>query len=307
MRAVIVAGCCAALALGCGGCKGRPVVRPKVAVTIFPVYDLVRRVAGPDADVLLLLPPGRPEHHFDPTPHEIEEVAGAKLGVMVGLGLDPWMEALLHDAAPLARLLKVGDRVPTIPIKANHVGDKEAHANMPDDHDEAIGSPDPHVWMDPQRAILMTKVIGEELARLDSSHATAYRTRATEVAQSLDALDREVEGRVISWKTKTFVTFHGSFAYFADRYHLQVAAVIEPYPGDAPTLKYVQAVLKVVFESKVPAIFSEPQLDPKPARLIGEAAHIPLGILDPVGGGPDTDTYEKLIRFDVDALEKALK
>jgi ABC-type Zn uptake system ZnuABC Zn-binding protein ZnuA len=278
-----------------------------VAVTIFPIYDLARRVAGSDADVLLLLPPGRSEHHFDPTPHEIEEVAAAKLGIMVGLGLDPWMEALLNDAAPAARLLKVGDRVPTIPIKANPVGTNEAHEKIAEDHDEQIGAPDPHVWLDPQRAILMTKAIGEELARMDVAHAALYRKRAADVSDALDALDKEIEGRVATWKTRGFVTFHGGFGYYADRYHLQIIAVIEPYPGSTPTMKYVQAVLKVVSDNNVPALFSEPQLDPKPARLISQAAKIPLGVLDPVGGQGDVDSYEKLLRFDTDALEKALK
>ena len=36
--------------------------------------------------------------------------AKAKVGVMVGLGLDPWMEKLMKDAAPKARLVKVGNR-----------------------------------------------------------------------------------------------------------------------------------------------------------------------------------------------------
>jgi hypothetical protein len=30
-------------------------------------------------------------------------------------------------------------------------------------------------------------------------------------------------------------------------------------------------------------------------------------VLDPVGGGPETDSYEKMIRFSVSALEKHLK
>src|SRR5690348_8270459 len=105
---------------GCGkaGADGRT----KVVVSIFPVYDLVRRVAGPDADVTLLLQPGHNEHSFDPTPKDIETAAQAKLGVMVGLGLDPWMEKLVKEAAPSARLLKVGDRVPTLTIKDDPIG-----------------------------------------------------------------------------------------------------------------------------------------------------------------------------------------
>src|SRR4029079_591975 len=103
------------------------------------------------------------------------------------------------------------------------------------------------------------------------------------------------------------VTFHGSFGYFADRYKLDILAVIEPFPGSQPTGDYVTKVLKVIKDKKVPALFSEPQLDARPAKVLADEAKIPLGVLDPVGGGPDTDTYEKMIRLYVARTEKHLK
>jgi zinc transport system substrate-binding protein len=296
--------------VGCSSCRGKSSDRLKVSVSVFPIYDLTRKIAGPDADVILLLPPGHNEHHFDPTPREIEEVASSRVGVMVGLGLDNWMDKLVKDAAPKARLIKVGDRVPTLTIKEEHVGEEAAHAagGKEDEHEgEEPGAIDPHVWLDPARARLMVKAISEELARADAEHAHAYRQRAAETDSMLEALDKEVEAKTAAFHTRGFVTFHGSFGYFAERYHLQILAVIEPFPGSTPTGHYIEEVLGVVRDKKVPAIFSEPQLDPRPAKTIADAAKVPLGVLDPVGGGPEADSYEKMIRFNVAALEKALK
>jgi zinc transport system substrate-binding protein len=300
-----------ALCSSCGGCRGKTTDRAKVAVSIFPIYDLVRRVAGPDADVKLLLPPGKSEHHFDPSPKDVEEVASSRLGVMVGLGLDPWMEKLVKDAAPGAAVLKLGERVPTLKVREDPLGDEEAdkaRQGKEDDHGaHEKGATDPHVWLDPARARTMTKAIADELARADAVHAEGYRQRAAELDASLEALDKETSRRTAAWTRKDFVTFHGSFGYFADRYKLQIVAVIEPFPGSTPSGAYIDAVIKVVREKKVPALFSEPQLDPRPAKIIAEEAKIPLGVLDPVGGGAQADTYEKMVRFDVDALEKILK
>lgn len=295
-----------------------------VMVSIFPIYDLTRRIAGPDADVTLLLQPRKNEHHFDPTPKDVENAAKSKLGVMVGLGLDPWLEKLMKDAAPSARVLKVGDRVPTLTIKEDPIGaDDHEHDDDDDDHDhkaadggkgnddhdhhhEGKGAPDPHVWLDPQRASLIARAIAEELGRVDAPHALAYRERATELDKSLNALDKEAETRLKALKRKGFVTFHGSFSYFAERYRLSILAVIEPFPGSEPTGEYIQKVLAVIKEKKVPALFSEPQLDPRPAKVLADEAKIPLGTLDPIGGGPETDTYEKMIRYNVSQLEKHL-
>lgn len=319
-----------ALAVSLAGCQScqKPAAndRLRVVVSIFPIYDLVRRIAGPDADVTLLLQPGHNEHHFDPTPKDVELAAQAKLGVMVGLGLDPWLEKLLHDAAPTARVLKVGDRVPTLTIKDDPIGaddhddeddhDHDAkdggapHAEEEHHHDhehEGKGAPDPHVWLDPQRAQLIVRAVAEELGKVDGKNTLAYRQRATEVDRSLVELDHEAEERLKKLTKKGFVTFHGSFGYFAERYKLNIMAVIEPFPGSQPTGEYVAKVLAAIKDKKVPALYSEPQLDARPAKVLADEAKIPLGVLDPVGGGKDTDTYEKMIRFDVAALEQYLK
>jgi zinc transport system substrate-binding protein len=329
----------AVLSLGlaaCGSCKGSgggdTGGRLAVVASIFPVYDLVRTVAGPDADVMLMLQPGRNEHHFDPTPKEVEQVARARLGVMVGLGLDPWMEKLMKDAAPKARVLKVGDKVPTLKIQLEAVGDddddddhdkdhhhdkgkakgkgddKKAKDHDHDhDHDHEKGAVDPHVWLDPQRAKTMVLAIADELAAADAPHTAGYRERAAALAKSLTALDDDVAARMKALPKKQLITFHGSFGYFADRYGLQIVAVIEPAPGSTPTGDYITKVLKVVNDKKVPALFSEPQLDPRPAKVIADQAKLPLGVLDPVGGGPQTDGYEKMIRYDAAELEKYMK
>ncbi len=305
---------------GCSkGCSKAGSDRLQISASIFPIYDLTRRIAGPDADVKLLLPPGHNEHSFDPTPKDIESAARSKVGVMVGLGLDPWMEKLMKDAAPGARVVKVGDRVPTLTIKDDPIGDEEADKareeqakktgkkDEHDDHEHEKGAMDPHVWLDPERARLMVRAIAEELGKADSAHAIAYRERATAIDKSLEALDKELETRTKALTTRGFVTFHGSFQYFADRYKLSILAVIEPFPGSQPTGEYIQKVLGVIKEKKVSALFSEPQLDPRPAKVLADEAKVPLGVLDPVGGGPETDDYEKMLRFDMAQLEKHLK
>ncbi len=299
------------IALGaCNGCHGASGGRTKVAVSIFPLYDLVRRVAGPDAEVILVLPPGHTEHSFDPTAKDVEQIASAKLGVLVGLGLDPWMEKLMKDAAPTAKMLKVGEKVPTLKVEEGAIGDEaadKARGKEDEDHDHEKGATDPHVWMDPSRARTMVKAIADELAAADAAHAAGYHERAGQLDGDLDKLDKELSSRTQAFKTRAFVTFHGSFNYYASHYNLKILGVIEPFPGSSPTSDYIQDVLKIVQERHVPALFSEPQLDARPAKTIAEAAKIPLGTLDPVGGTPETDSYDKLLRFDTDALEKFLK
>jgi zinc transport system substrate-binding protein len=223
------------------------------------------------------------------------------------------MSKVMATAAPKAKTLELGTKVKTRTIDLDMVGDEAAdeararEGKVHDEHEHEKGAVDPHVWLDPRRARTMVAAIGSELAAIDPAHAEGYKARAADADKTLAALDEELDKRMAALHTRGFITFHGSFGYFAERYELKVLAVIEPFPGAAPTGEYIQTVLKVVSEKKVPALFSEPQLDARPAKTIAAASKIPLGVLDPVGGGPDALDYEKMLRFDAAALEKYMK
>ena len=241
----LVAFVCLVVSLVGTACRSAPRPRAVVAVSVFPLYDLVRRIAGPDADVTLVLPPGTPLAGWAPPPDARARVANATLLVSVGLGLDPWMDTLLPAATPKARMLRLGDRVPTIAA--------------------ADGAINGYVWMDPQRARLMATAIAEELARADSSHAIAFRDRASALDLALGSLDREIEARTASW-AKHDGPLPASMAYYAERYGLRPL----PAAGNGPA----------------------------------EAPLPPQAPLDPLGGtGANVGTYEELIRFDTAALE----
>jgi len=174
--------------------------RARVVAGPFAVYDLVRRVAGPDADVVFVGP--------DAAPEALAEVA---MVVLVGLGHDAALEARARAASPKARVLKAADRVPTLEDKA---------------------AP-PYVWLDPNRARILTKAIAEELARSDASHANAYRKRADDLDATLEVLDRELAAKLGEWKqAKADAAVPRAFAYMADRYGLAVAEA--PTPAVAP-------------------------------------------------------------------------
>jgi len=332
-------GTMASALVGCSS-SGSTGGKPLVAASIFPLYDIARRVAGDRLEVALVLPPGKSEHGFDPSPKEMAAVAKAKLGISVGLEMDTWLEKIVKGAAGVdVKMLQLGPSLDPRKMTAREVGivhekhdghdhdhdhdkkdapDKkdvhEGHAHekernhgdkpTPDGH--AHGALDPHVWLDPTRMKKALPLLVDAFKALDAAGADAFSSRSAEVDKALDALHAELEARSKRWTKKTIVTFHGSMGYFAERYGIKIAAVVEPFPGKEPTAKYIQEVIEVIGETKAAALFSEPQLDKRPAEVIAEQAKVPLGELDPVGGTSGADTYEKLLSKIADAFDKTL-
>jgi zinc transport system substrate-binding protein len=314
MRRLVFVLIAIALAGACGRKTGGS-GKPKVAVSIFPLYDITRRIAGDRLDVVLVLPAGKSEHGYDPSPKEIARLQDAKLGIAVGLDMDTWLEDIMTNAGGVPRMLRVGDKVKTIPIDVEPIEDGEhehpegEHENEEDhaDHAHQAGAPDPHVWMDPERMKTIADVIASELAAIDPEGKQTFERNAAEIGVSLGELHGELTARSKVWTKRTIVTFHGSMSYFAKKYDLRIAAVVEPIAGKEPTAAYIAEVIEAIKRNKASALFIEPQLDRGPGEMIAREAGIPLGELDPVGGVAGRDSYEALLGWNVDQLDKVLR
>src|SRR2546428_13411269 len=70
----------------------------KVAATIFPLYDLVRQVAGSAVEVILLVPPGASPHTFSVKPGTVRTLTGCVAAFTIGHGLDDWATRLAQEA-----------------------------------------------------------------------------------------------------------------------------------------------------------------------------------------------------------------
>lgn len=258
-----------------------------VAASIFPLYDIARRVAGDRLRVELVLPPGRTTHYYDPSPKEVSRLARASIVFAVGLGLDSWLAPIVESAGPgQGRIFDLGPLVDPMLVPNGPI--------------------DPHFWLDPIRMQRATDLVVQACRNLDPEGGPAYAMRGDEVKASLQKLHAELLRRSLGWHGRRIVTFHGSLYYFANLYGPEVAAVVEPVPGREPTAREITELVALVKRKSVWALFSEPQLDRRAAEVIAREAGLPLFQVDPVGGLPGTESYEALLRQVAGALDRAL-
>ena len=140
--------------------------------------------------------------------------------------------------------------------------------------DPEEGPDDPHVWMDPSRVAGALPSLADSLADADPANAEAYRQRAGDYAETLLALDREIERALhpIPPPDRELVTSHDALGYFADRYDLDVVATAFPTTGaeaevSAERLADVEAAVR---ETGVQAIFAQEGDDPEVLTLVAE-------------------------------------
>jgi ABC-type Zn uptake system ZnuABC Zn-binding protein ZnuA len=288
--AALLAGCFAAAAAA-----AEP--RLVAAATIAPLASLTAQVAGGGWDVVTVVPPGVSPHVFEPGPRDVKRLAKARLVVTVGAGYDAWAAGLVAACAARAA---VHDAGASVGVRADAAPPGEH------DYDGEIGR-DPHWWLSPRRAASALAPLAEAFARLDPSGAEGYRARAADAGRSLAALDLEVAATLATVRGRAVVSTHNSWAYLLDDYGLVNGGSIEPVPGREPSPRQLRALIDLVRERSIPALFTEPQFPPSAARVVAADAGVRLVLADPIGGVPGRKTYEELLRFDARAFREGLR
>ncbi len=286
------------LAATLAGCSGSPVgdvpattsKQLPVVVSIAPLADFVQQVGGARVKVTTLVPAGTSPHTYVLSPAQAVAVSDARVLVLNGIGLEYWADKVI--AAANNPDLVVVNTSQGIPVLAG-------------DADESGGNP--HVWLNPLYAIRQVERIRDGLIQADPDGRPTYESRAAAYIATLQALDAEIAQQVASWPSREFVAFHPSFAYFAERYDLVQAAVIETTPGREPSAAELAELIATVRRVQARAIFAEPQLSAKVAETIAQETHTQLLYLDPLGATIASGRYVDLLRYNVTQFAKALQ
>lgn len=286
-----------------------------VIASIFPLADWARAVGGDNVTVTTLLPPGANHHTYEPTPRDMRVASGAQVALFVGLQLDSWGTRVIAAAAPEAQIVALGDALDEaggLPDLAQGEICMEDHDHAAHDHSHGHshcepGGRDPHFWLDPVLAAHAAGLIAEEFAKADPGNAIEYRARAEAYQEQLAALNMEVAASLSRFPRRDYAAFHNAYAYFANRYGLNRAAVIEEYPGKSPSDRYIKQVVGTLREAGIRVVFAEPQFNPRAAVIIGDEIGGRVMILDPLGSPaePGRDDYIALIRYNTEQFAEA--
>lgn len=274
---------------GCGEDQGGG--RTQVVATTGILADVAGEVAGPDAEVVQLVPEGADPHSFSLSAEDRQELEQADLIVANGAGLEAGIPVEESDAPVWELTSNAGELL-------SSAGGGEAAV-------------DPHVWMDPTRVADALPSLATALADADRAHARGYEQRAAAYARRLRALDRQVSETLaeVPRGDRELVTSHDALGYLADRYGFEVVATAFPATGaeaeaSAARLAEVEAAVR---ESGVATIFAQDTDDPEVLDAIGSqtGVEVSYGLL--VESPGPADGYAEMLRRDAELIATGLR
>ncbi len=272
--------------------------KPIIVVSGNPVYAIISELAGPKIEVRRLVPPGASPHTHQPKPSDMYKVQAATVLVYISENNDGWAVKLPGGRKTL-RLMDFLPREMQLGFDGDFISTKDSTKI----NENSIDS---HFWMDPLAVKAILPALADTLASLDPQNASTYKNNAALFAKRLDLLHRQIDDIVHSIKGHTVFLYHPSLLYFLKRYSINYGGSIEESPGKEPTPQFIAKLTAKIKEAGTTAIFYEPQLSDKTARIIAESAGLELFMLDPVGGEKGRENYQDLLLFNARTLSKAL-
>lgn len=265
---------------------------PQVMATTKPVYDFTSRLcAGTDISVGLLVDESVScLHDYSLSVSQVRNAEAAEVVVISGAGLEDFMADLLVGC----------DTVIDSSAQVSLLECTEEHDHSHDHHHSH--EVDAHIWLAPKNAKIMVKNICDGLCLAYPDHAAVFQKNLTELETELDALQAYGEETLRTLSCRELVTFHDGFGYLAHAFGLTIAAAVEEESGSEASARELIALIELVEQHGIPAIFTETNGSTSAAQIICTETGVTVHALDMGMEG----NYFDIMRQNIDTVKEAL-
>ena len=277
--------------------------RIPVVTTTTDLRSLTEAVGGERVAAVSLVPPSMDAEDYQPRPQDVLRLKNARMLVRVGLDYDLWADRLLAQAGKPelrrggAGYVDASFAIPVLELRGMSVGPGDGHAH---------GSGNPHYWLDPRNAEIITGTILEALARIDPAHAATYEANRSAFLARLQAKLTEWETRLAPLKAMPIVAYHNSWPYFARRFRLDFIGFIEVKPGVPPSPSHLAGIVRTMKARGVRIVVREPHEPKRDVEFVaGKAGASVVTLAASVGALPQATDYISLFDANVEALKSA--
>ncbi|MBI2959349.1 MAG: zinc ABC transporter substrate-binding protein [Betaproteobacteria bacterium] len=275
----------------------------KIVATTSDLRSLAEAVGGARVAASHIVPPVVDPEDYQPHPNDLRRLRDADMVVRVGLDFDLWLDQALAQSGNKA-IAKGGPgyvdaslAIALLDVRGGGLGGGDGHAH---------GTGNPHYWLDPMNAEIITGHVLETLARIDPAGARDYDARRVAFLKRLREKLPEWEAQLAAARRRPLIVQHNTWSYFERRFRLQVAGTIELRPGVPAGPAHLAALLQQMRERSVAVIVRQPHEPERSARFLADRTGARIAVLaGSVQSVPQASDFIALFDYNVAALAAA--
>ena len=235
----------------------------KIVATTGQINDAVNKLTeGTNATVKLFCGPGVDPHSFSASTQDVQAMLDSDLIIYNGFHLEAKLSEHLHG---------------TFEDKSWAMSSAFPESNRLDWVEDGEVDPeapfDPHIWNHLSGWSECVRALSVELGKADPDNALRYKENANAYIDEILATHQWAREKLATLpeQTRTIVSAHDAFNYFAIAYNMKTLAVLGVGNDAEADIKTMRTVAEEICSKKIPAIFMESINNPKVTQALQEA------------------------------------
>ncbi len=242
-----------------------------VVVSILPQAEFVEKIGGEHVETIVMIPPGASPATYEPTSNQLKELSEAEIYVKVGSRL-PFEKAWLEKIKDLNEDMVLVNSSKGIDLRPMGEG------------------MDPHIWNDPNNAIIMVDNIYKALVEVDPSNEETYTQNRDSYTEELKSLDRQIQETLENKSGNSFMVYHPAWGYFAERYNLNMIPI--ETQGKEASAKQLSEIITFAKQENITVIFVQAQFSTQSAEAVAEEIDGKVVKVDPLARNYTDNMYK---------------
>ena len=276
----------------------------KLSTTIKPIHSLVSAISGELADTQQIIQGNASPHHYHLKPSDLRKLHSADLLFRIDPKLESFLQKSLRSIDEQKVItLSTSTGLTMLPALESHGHDEH---DVSDDEAEEL---DYHLWLNPDNAIAMASSIRNALSKAAPKHAEQFAKNTEQLINAIRKKDQQIKEQLDEVKDTPFLVMHDAWQYFTKYYELKQLGSISAQERLKPSAKSISNARRVITESKVSCLLTEPNIKAKTLAILTEDLSIKVTEIDPLGREiPQSDSaYPQLLQYIADKLLNCLK
>ena len=233
---------------------------------------MAQRIGGNRVSVTQLVKPGVEAHDFEPAPSDVRTISSADVFIFNHPSFESW--ALNAATASISGSFSSLITVQTVVLET--VG--EDHGG------QAVNDSifDPHVWLNPLKALDQSKSILAALVAVDPEGSIEYIRNAVALEAELKGLDHQISTQLAECELNSVVVSHLAFGHMTERYGFSQIGLAGLSPEFESGPSHVANVIKRINDLGIRHILQEPIVSDRLAKTVAEETGAQLLTLHPL-------------------------
>ncbi|MDX2083291.1 MAG: metal ABC transporter substrate-binding protein [Rickettsiales bacterium] len=211
--------------------------KPLIITSINPIYQIVLAITKDKDNSILIIDPKTSEHDYQLKKADINFISKADLIFYIDDELEKNFAKLVRNKKSY-KLSQVNG-IKLLQLRTNPKKN------------------DPHLWLNPQNAIIIAKFISKKLCEIDQINAKKYQQNLQKFSDEIISDEKIISQKLSALKSFNYIFYHDGYQYFEDYFSLKSSKIIANNHDYELTIKDLRQFDSLARNQQVKCIFGD--------------------------------------------------